>query len=131
MYRTITAETPAVAEAFVQRQGGQGGLLERLLNKLVAACLLLVLSPVFLAVALLIWKKDGAPIFFGHYRVGYKGRVFRCLKFRTMYRESSALLAELLETNPAARAEWERDQKLADDPRITAIGLFLRKTSLD
>jgi lipopolysaccharide/colanic/teichoic acid biosynthesis glycosyltransferase len=77
------------------------------------------------------WRHDGAPVLFGHYRVGCKGRLFRCLKFRTMYRESEQMLAELLARDPAARAQWERDQKLVDDPRVTPIGRFLRRTSLD
>ena len=92
---------------------------------------MLLLHPFFWVLQFFIWKKDGAPIFFGHYRVGYKGRVFRCLKFRTMYRDSASMLSELLATSPEARAEWARDQKLANDPRITPIGHFLRKTSLD
>jgi exopolysaccharide production protein ExoY len=101
------------------------------LHRFTALVLLLVLSPVFLIICALIWRKDGAPIFFGHFRVGYRGRVFRCLKFRTMYREAGQMLQALLESSPEARAEWARDQKLRNDPRITPIGHFLRKTSLD
>jgi exopolysaccharide production protein ExoY len=100
-------------------------------NQLAAAVLLLLLSPVMIVLALMVWRKDGAPIFYGHYRVSYRGKLFRCLKFRSMYRNSDQMLAELLVTNPAARAEWELDQKLSDDPRITPIGQFLRRTSLD
>ena len=73
----------------------------------------------------------GAPITFGHYRVGRQGRLFRCLKFRSMVRNSEQVLTELLSSNPEARAEWERDQKLRHDPRVTGVGEFLRKTSLD
>ena len=107
------------------------GRFERWTNQVIAAFLLVMLSPVFLVVAVLTWQIDGAPIFFGHYRVGFRGRVFRCLKFRTMYRNSSAMLAEILATDPVARAEWTRDQKLSVDPRVTPIGRFLRKSSLD
>lgn len=107
------------------------GRIERWLNQGLAALLLALLSPVFLVVAIFIWQKDGAPLFFGHYRVGFRGRVFRCLKFRTMYLNSAAMLDEILATDPAARAEWQCDQKLSNDPRITPIGHFLRKTSLD
>jgi lipopolysaccharide/colanic/teichoic acid biosynthesis glycosyltransferase len=82
-------------------------------------------------VALLIWRRDGAPILFAHYRVGKNGKLFRCLKFRSMLRNSEQLLANLLQDDPEARAEWEREQKLTDDPRITGVGHFLRKTSLD
>ena len=100
-------------------------------NQLVAASLLLLLSPVMAVVAFLIWKRDGAPVFFAHYRVGHDGKLFRCLKFRSMLRNSEQVLADLLRDDPTARAEWARDQKLVNDPRITAVGHFLRKTSLD
>jgi Undecaprenyl-phosphate galactose phosphotransferase WbaP len=101
------------------------------LNQFAALVLLLMLSPVMLTLALLIWRKDGAPIFYGHYRVSYRGKLFRCLKFRSMYRNSEQMLSELLAKDPVAREEWRRDQKLTNDPRITPIGHFLRKTSLD
>lgn len=100
-------------------------------NQLLAALLLLVLSPLMLGVALLIWRCDGAPVLFGHYRVRQKGRLFRCLKFRSMYVEAQQMLADLLERDPEARAQWQRDQKLDRDPRVTPIGRFLRRTSLD
>ena len=100
-------------------------------SQLAALALLLLLLPVMLIVAALIAQRDGAPVLFGHYRVGLHGRLFRCLKFRSMYRNADAALADLLRTDAAARAEWERDQKLSDDPRITPIGRFLRRTSLD
>ncbi|MFA7637825.1 MAG: sugar transferase, partial [Parvibaculum sp.] len=64
-------------------------------------------------------------------RVGEKGREFMCRKFRTMHVDSDAILKSLLENNPQVAAEWARDQKLRNDPRVTAIGAFLRKTSLD
>jgi lipopolysaccharide/colanic/teichoic acid biosynthesis glycosyltransferase len=100
-------------------------------NQLAAAVLLLMFAPLMLVVAWLIWKRDGAPIMFAHYRVGQDGRLFRCLKFRTMVRDSEAMLARLLHQSAAARAEWARDQKLSNDPRVTPVGQFLRKTSLD
>lgn len=101
------------------------------LNQLGALLLLVALSPVMLCVAWSIWRCDGAPVFFGHYRVGRDGRLFRCLKFRSMYRDADRMLQELLKSDPRARAEWERDQKLVNDPRITPMGHILRKTSLD
>jgi lipopolysaccharide/colanic/teichoic acid biosynthesis glycosyltransferase len=104
---------------------------QRLLNQGLALLLLLLLAPLFALVAFLIWRRDGAPIFFGHYRVGHDGRIFRCLKFRTMLRDAEPALAALLARSPAARAEWQRDQKLENDPRVTQVGRFLRRTSLD
>jgi lipopolysaccharide/colanic/teichoic acid biosynthesis glycosyltransferase len=100
-------------------------------SQLAALVMLFLLAPLMLMIAALIAQRDGAPILFGHYRVGLRGRLFRCYKFRSMYRNSEELLAQLLRDDPAARAEWARDQKLGDDPRITPIGRFLRRTSLD
>jgi exopolysaccharide production protein ExoY len=100
-------------------------------NQLCAALLILAFSPLMIVVTYLIWRKDGAPIFFGHYRVGMDGHMFKCWKFRTMVRNSAEVLEELLKNDPQARAEWDRDQKLTNDPRITPVGHFLRKTSLD
>lgn len=127
------------AATFVNRflnhvQGRSKWLNERLwaaFNQLVGLALLLLFSPLMLSIALLIWRRDGAPIFFGHYRVGASGKLFRCLKFRSMYINSEQMLNDLLRTDPRARIEWERDQKLSVDPRITPIGHFLRRTSLD
>jgi lipopolysaccharide/colanic/teichoic acid biosynthesis glycosyltransferase len=106
-------------------------VLERRLNQLAALVLLLLLSPVLLVVSFLIWQRDGAPIFYAHYRVGRDGKLFPCMKFRSMLRNSDQVLAALLRDDPAARAEWERDQKLTNDPRITPVGKFLRISSLD
>jgi exopolysaccharide production protein ExoY len=135
------ATMPQPAEAFVgaasQMSGPRGapGALpdpgNRVLNRALAAVLLLLLAPLMALVAFLIWRRDGAPIFFAHYRVGHDGRMFRCLKFRTMLRDAEPALAALLARSPQARAEWARDQKLLDDPRITPVGAFLRRTSLD
>jgi lipopolysaccharide/colanic/teichoic acid biosynthesis glycosyltransferase len=101
------------------------------LNRLLAVLLLIAISPVFLLLALAIWREDGAAAFFGHYRVGRNGRLFRCFKFRTMVPNADQVLADLLARDGAVREEWLRDQKLVNDPRITRIGRFLRKTSLD
>lgn len=101
------------------------------LDQLCALVLLVLLMPVFVVVAVLIWRRDGAPVLFGHYRIGRDGQLFRCLKFRSMYRDSDRMLKELLERDPAAAEEWARDHKLSNDPRITPIGDFLRRTSLD
>jgi lipopolysaccharide/colanic/teichoic acid biosynthesis glycosyltransferase len=100
-------------------------------NQFAALLLLLALGPLMLLIAVLIARRDGAPILFGHYRVGMRGQLFRCYKFRSMYRNSAQMLAELLRDDPVARAEWDRDQKLSNDPRITPVGDFLRRTSLD
>ena len=91
------------------------------MNQLAAAVLLLLLGPVMLVIAALIARRDGAPILFGHYRVGHQGKLFRCMKFRSMYRNSEQMLSDLLRTDPAAKAEWDRDQKLADPSLIRTV----------
>jgi len=96
----------------------------------ISGLLLLAALPVF-ALLFLCVRMDGGPATYGHERLGLHGRKFRCLKFRSMVMNSDAVLAELLANDATARAEWESTRKLTNDPRITKIGHFLRKTSLD
>lgn len=103
----------------------------RCLDIVLAIPLLLFLSPMMLATALVIWLQDGGKPMFGHVRVGLNGRLFRCWKFRSMVVDADEKLAELLANDPEARLEWETDHKLRNDPRVTALGTFLRKSSLD
>jgi exopolysaccharide production protein ExoY len=103
---------------------------KRMLDILGSAALLTLLSPLLLVITLMV-RKDGAQVLFGHRRVGAQGRQFRCWKFRSMVPNAETVLRDVLERDPVARAEWEKDFKLRDDPRITPIGRFLRSTSLD
>ena len=105
-------------------------IAKRALDIIAAGLGLVLLSPFFLIVALMV-RADGGPAFFAHQRVGRGGKLFGCLKFRSMVIDSQARLEALLASNPAARAEWEATRKLKNDPRITPIGRFLRSTSLD
>jgi lipopolysaccharide/colanic/teichoic acid biosynthesis glycosyltransferase len=82
-------------------------------------------------VALAIWCQDRGPVFFAHRRIGRHGRRFSCLKFRSMAIDAPERLRDVLAADSEARAEWERDHKLRNDPRVTQLGVFLRKTSLD
>lgn len=109
----------------------RGGAAKRLFDIATASFLLLALLPVLLFVALLIFSFDTGPVLYGHDRIGYRGRRFRCLKFRSMIPNSTQVLERHLAENPAARAEWDATQKLRSDPRITPLGKFLRTTSLD
>jgi lipopolysaccharide/colanic/teichoic acid biosynthesis glycosyltransferase len=104
--------------------------VKRCFDVVVGLLLILALSPVLMALALAV-KRDGGPAVFGHVRVGRNGRKFRCLKFRSMVVNAEQVLKQLLETDPEARAEWEREFKLKNDVRVTRIGRFLRRTSLD
>ncbi len=101
------------------------------LNLLVATAALLFLLPVMLAIGVAVFAQDGGPVLFAHRRIGRDGRAFHCLKFRSMAVDAEQRLATLLATDPDARAEWEADHKLRRDPRVTQLGAFLRKTSLD
>jgi lipopolysaccharide/colanic/teichoic acid biosynthesis glycosyltransferase len=89
------------------------------------------LLPVFLVIAALIKLQDGGPVFFAQERLGRGGRLFRCLKFRTMVVNAPARLEAVLASDPEARREWRLYQKLKRDPRITSLGRFLRSSSLD
>ncbi len=92
---------------------------------------LIFLVPLGGLLSILIYLDSPGTIMFAHQRVGKHGKMFPCYKFRTMVTNAQEMLDAYLEENPAAREEWNRDFKLKDDPRITRIGKFLRKTSLD
>jgi len=108
-----------------------GGVVKRAFDIVGAICGVILLSPLLVLIALLVKLSDGGPVFYGHPRIGRGGRIFRCLKFRTMREDGDAVLAEHLRRNPEARAEWEATRKLKNDPRVTPVGAVLRKLSLD
>jgi lipopolysaccharide/colanic/teichoic acid biosynthesis glycosyltransferase len=103
----------------------------RLVHAALALILLIAFLPVMLLVALAVACQDGGPAVFAHRRIGRHGRSFNCLKFRSMAVDAEARLAELLASDPVARVEWARDHKLRNDPRVTKLGDFLRRSSLD
>ncbi len=105
--------------------------VERLIEGPICVVVLVFMAPLMLLIALLIKLQDGGPVIFGHTRLGLGGRSFKCLKFRSMVIDSDARLQALLQSDPAARIEWERDHKLRNDPRVTPLGDFLRRSSLD
>jgi Undecaprenyl-phosphate galactose phosphotransferase WbaP len=104
--------------------------VKRAFDILVALVLAVFFAPLMLIVAGLV-ALDGGPVLFGHKRIGHRGQAFRCWKFRTMVPDASSVLQKLLDSNPALNAEWLSTFKLKNDPRVTPIGGFLRKTSLD
>lgn len=105
-------------------------LTKRAFDLLASLTLLLALAPLMAWLALRI-RSDGGPAIFVHRRVGQGGRMFPCFKFRSMVIDAQARLEKLLASDPVLLVEWERDHKLKDDPRISAVGQFLRRTSLD
>jgi lipopolysaccharide/colanic/teichoic acid biosynthesis glycosyltransferase len=98
---------------------------------MLAILMLLFLLPVMVMIAVAVRLQDGGPAIFAHSRIGRDGRTFRCYKFRSMRADAEARLAEVLASDPQARAEWARDHKLRSDPRITPLGDLLRRSSLD
>jgi exopolysaccharide production protein ExoY len=122
----------AAPEAPVQssRKAGSADAL-RALDVFVAVIALIILSPLLIFVAFVIWASRSGPILFRQQRIGLHGNPFICLKFRTMRTDADAHLQELLATCPISRQEWEQDQKLRQDPRITTFGSFLRRSSID
>ncbi|MBI5632832.1 MAG: undecaprenyl-phosphate galactose phosphotransferase WbaP [Nitrospirae bacterium] len=106
-------------------------LLKKCFDMVISALLLpLLFFPMLVLIALIRLDSIGPAVFFQE-RIGKNGRKFRCYKFRTMYADAEERLKVLLENDPARKKEWTTFWKLKDDPRITRIGKFLRKTSLD
>ncbi|WP_194505890.1 undecaprenyl-phosphate galactose phosphotransferase WbaP [Klebsiella pneumoniae] len=105
-------------------------VLKRLFDIVGSLVILSILSPALLYISRKV-KQDGGPAIYGHERIGKGGKSFKCLKFRSMIINSKEVLEELLAKDEDARREWESTFKLKNDPRITKIGAFLRRTSLD
>ncbi|MBE9637055.1 sugar transferase [Salipiger mangrovisoli] len=111
-----------------------GRLYDRAPKRLLDVVLALTMLPMILPIVALLYvvvRLDGGAGFFGHPRVGRNGETFRCWKLRTMVPDAQERLEHLLATDPIARAEWDKDRKLRNDPRVTRFGDFLRRSSLD
>lgn len=114
--------------------GAAEGMYRSVGKRLLDTTLVLLTAPVWLvligaiAIALVV---AGQRPFFMQQRLGQNGRIFRIIKFRTMVLDADSALSRHIATDPAARAEWDAHQKLKNDPRITPLGSFLRRTSLD
>lgn len=104
--------------------------MKRMLDIGLGIVMLVVFAPAFALLSLFI-ALDGGQIFYGHHRVGRGGKTFACYKFRTMIVGAHECLDEYLALHPAAAVEWRNNQKLDNDLRITPVGRFLRRTSLD
>ncbi|MBI2059302.1 MAG: undecaprenyl-phosphate galactose phosphotransferase WbaP [Nitrospirae bacterium] len=133
---TSGAETQALDSALMinmknnlNKRLNQG--LKRAFDLLLGYVMLLVLIPVLALVALLIRLDSPGPIIYGHRRMGQNGRKFWCLKFRTMVERADQMLQDHLAQNPQAQREWDANFKLREDPRVTRLGGFLRKYSID
>lgn len=105
--------------------------IKRGLDLTAGIALLFLLAPLMLLIVALIRTGDGGPAFYRQTRIGRGGRTFRCWKFRTMACDADEALRQLLASDLAAAREWSESQKLTLDPRITPVGSFLRRSSLD
>ena len=105
--------------------------LKRTVDITASATVLLLLSPVFLVTSLAIRKDSDGPAMFTQKRIGKDGKLFEIYKFRTMVPDADKKLFELLDKDEKAREEYKVNKKLKNDPRITKVGNFLRKTSID
>lgn len=131
-----------VIEVPVTPLEGWGFIVKRLVDVIGSVILIIALLPVFLLLAIAIYIDNPGPIFFKHERLGQDLKPFKLYKFRTMKREfcdgdgdnvvaARKRFTELLDANPDLREEWEQYQKLKKDPRVTRLGMWLRKLSLD
>ena len=131
--RLSSASIPAesTASSLLAAQSLRGRVLKRGGDIVFSLLVLSLGAPLFLLLAVLVKLSSRGSVFYCQRRIGrgYKG--FGCLKFRTMRRDADRVLASMLEADPKLRAEFERDHKLKRDPRITPLGKFLRRSSLD
>jgi exopolysaccharide production protein ExoY len=105
--------------------------LKRIFDISFSLVVLVLGAPLFLFIALFIRLNSSGKIVYSQERIGRGGKPFRCYKFRTMYADADERLSRLLKSSPKLKREWEATHKLKIDPRVTSVGLFLRKTSLD
>jgi exopolysaccharide production protein ExoY len=103
----------------------------RALDLTITIVALVILLPLLVVIACLLKLTSKGPVLYAHNRIGAGGKMFPCYKFRSMVVNSDEVLAHHLANSQAARLEWERDQKLRDDPRVTMVGRMIRRTSLD
>ena len=104
---------------------------KRIVDIAFALSAIVLLAPLLIICYFLTILTSPGPALFRHRRVGFNGKHFNCLKFRTMVTDAPERLRQLLESDPLAAAEWTANRKLRSDPRVTAIGAILRKSSLD
>lgn len=131
----MTAHFPQATDAiqavdFTPRRSIYRELVKRLFDIVFVLCISIAVVPVVTVLAFLVAFDGGSP-FFVQRRVGKNGRIFTMVKLRSMVPDADRKLAEYLHSEPTARAEWDLNQKLKCDPRITRIGALIRKTSMD
>ena len=131
-YEVISKEPSSLpAVEIIRNQSRSGRTLKRIGDIVFSLIVLTLGSPIFISIAILVKLSSPGSVFYIQKRVGRNYREFGCIKFRTMYKDADDLLPNLLEKYPLMRKEFEKDFKLRQDPRITKLGRFLRRSSLD
>ena len=131
-YEVISKEPSSLpAVEIIRNQSRSGRTLKRIGDIVFSLIVLTLGSPIFILIAILVKLSSPGSVFYIQKRVGRNYREFGCIKFRTMYKDADDLLPNLLEKYPLMRKEFEKDFKLRQDPRITKLGRFLRRSSLD
>ena len=131
-YEVISKEPSSLpAVEIIRNQSRSGRTLKRIGDIIFSLTILTLGSPIFILIGILVKLSSPGSVFYIQKRVGRNYREFGCIKFRTMYKDADDLLPNLLEKYPLMRKEFEKDFKLRQDPRITKLGRFLRRSSLD
>jgi exopolysaccharide production protein ExoY len=131
MSQTGLAQRASEADSEMEGEPPIGGAFKRSFDITAALAGIVVLGPLLLMLILLVKFSDGGRVIYGHPRIGRNGKVFRCLKFRTMVENGDEVLTAHFARNPQEREEWNATRKLQNDPRVTRVGTVLRKLSLD
>jgi Undecaprenyl-phosphate galactose phosphotransferase WbaP len=124
-------KTPKLKSKGLSFAGLNGEFVKRLFDIVFSSLVLILFSPIYMILGLLIALSSEGPIFYVQERVGKNYKRFNCIKFRTMVSNADEVLMQIVETSEELREEFENNFKLKQDPRITKIGQFLRITSLD
>ena len=131
-YEVISKKPSSLpAVEIIRNQSRSGRTLKRIGDIIFSLIVLTLGSPIFILIGILVKLSSPGSVFYIQKRVGRNYREFGCIKFRTMYKDADELLPNLLEKYPLMRKEFEKDFKLRQDPRITKLGRFLRRSSLD
>ena len=120
-----------LAVDIIRNQSRYGRSLKRIGDIIFSLLVLTLGSPIFFLIGILVKLSSPGSVFYIQKRVGRNYKEFGCIKFRTMYKDADDLLPNLLNKYPLMRKEFENDFKLRQDPRITKLGRFLRRSSLD
>lgn len=123
---TLAIPFPTVENFKIQHDAAK-----RFFDILFSSLILILGLPIFFLIALIVRFSSKGWVIYSQERVGRGGRPFKCYKFRSMYPDADTRLKELLNNSPMLQEEWDKNHKLKNDPRVTPIGRFLRKTSLD